>query len=125
MSEDYPKLPTSNKPSEVQTLGILTLISGIINILAGLGLTATVVIGTIGIGLICVPLTILPTIFGVFEILYAAKLLGEDAQSAGPSQSIAIVEIAMILFGNVISMAVGIVALVIYNNPNVRGYFGR
>lgn len=125
MDADYSNLSQKQKPSEVQTIGILTLISGIINILGGLGLTIAIVIGTIGIGIICAPLTILPTIVGIFEVIYASKLLSDDAWKMNPPKLIAILQICMIIYGNVISLAIGIVALVLYDKPHVKEYFSR
>jgi hypothetical protein len=71
------------------------------------------------------PITILPTILGIFEIIYAAKLLSAQPQPVQPSQSIAAFEIACFLFGNVFSMVVGILALVFYNDVAVKNYFAQ
>jgi hypothetical protein len=70
-------------------------------------------------------LAILPTILGVFEIIYASKLLSDPPQPVQPSQTIAILEILCILAGNVFSMIVGILSLVFYNDPAVKDYFAR
>jgi hypothetical protein len=115
----------SQKPGMVQALSIMTLINGILNIMWGLGLTATVVISTVGIGLLCSPVTILPSVLGIFEILYAVKLMANPPQPVKPSQAIAIMEICAILFINVPSTVVGILALVFYNDANVKAYFAR
>jgi hypothetical protein len=68
---------------------------------------------------------ILPTVLGVFEIIYAAKLMSNPPQAMQPSTSIAIFEIISILYGNVFAMVVGILALVFYNDQIVRDYFAR
>lgn len=117
--------PTSDKPGMFTGLAIATLISGILNILLGLGLTVAIVLGTIGIGIICAPLTILPTILGIFEIIYAIKLLANPPQPVQPSQAIAIMEICCVLFGGAIQAGVGIFALVAFNDPSVKAYFAR
>jgi hypothetical protein len=77
------------------------------------------------VGFVCVPITILPTVLGIFEILYAAKLFSNPAQPVQPSTNIAVLEIACILTGNVFSMAVGILSLVFYGDIMVRDYFAR
>ena len=77
------------------------------------------------VGVICTPLTILPTILGVFEIIYAAKLFSNPPQPVLPSTNIAVFEIACVITGNVFSMAVGILSLVFYNAAVVREYFAR
>lgn len=116
---------SSEKPGMVTGLFIATLISGILNVLLGLGLTAAIVLGTIGLGIVCAPVTILPTVLGIFEILYAVKLMANPPQPVQPSQAIAILEICSILFGGVIQTGVGIFALVAYSDATVRAYFAR
>ena len=117
--------PTSEKPGMFTGLSIATLVSGILNVLLGLGWTAAIVLGTIGIGIICAPITILPTILGIFEIIYATKLLANPPQPVQPSQAIAIMEICTILFGGAIQAGVGIFALVAFNDPAVKAYFAK
>ena len=116
--------PVANpKPGTVTAIGVMTLVNGILNILWTLGLTVTVVLGSFGIGLLCVPVTILPLVLGIFEIIYAARLLSNPPGPTQPSQAIAIMEICCILVGNVFSLVVGILALVFYNQPEVQSYF--
>ncbi|HEY3474021.1 MAG TPA: hypothetical protein VGK56_05380, partial [Anaerolineales bacterium] len=103
----------------------MTLASGIVNLFWGLGLTLTIVLGTIGFGLVCAPLTILPTILGIFEVIYATKLLGNPPPAMQPSTTIAILEIVSILAGNLFSVVVGILALIFYNDITVKDYFAR
>lgn len=113
------------KPGMVTTLGVMTLVSGILNILTGLGITFAVAVSTLGIGLLCAPITFLPGILGVFEVLYALKILANPPTPVQFSQTIAILEILTILVGNVVALIVGILALVFYNDPLVRDYFER
>ncbi len=127
MTETTP--PSTNfspRPGMVTTLAALTLTSGIINVFFALGITGLLIIGTLGIGLfICAPFTILPAILGVFEIIYGARLLSEAAYPPRPNPVIAYLEIATIIYANVVGLAVGIIALVIYNDENVKAYFAR
>lgn len=114
---------TVDKPGMVQAVAIMTLVNGILNILWGSGATLGMIAG---IATIClVPVTILPLILGIFEILYAVKLMSNPPQPVRPSQAIAIMEICCILVGNVISLVIGILALVFYNDPAVKAYFAR
>jgi hypothetical protein len=110
-------------PSLVKTVAILTLVNGIVNIFWGLvaaaGVLSTVVLACL------VGFAILPTVLGVFEVVYAAKLLAEPIQPIRPSRSIAVLEILCLLAGNVFSMVVGILSLVFYNDPQVVGFFAR
>ncbi len=115
---------TSNqKPGLLIAITWMTLISGIINLFWGFVASATA-LGTI-IGVVCLPITILPTILGVFEIIYAAKLLSVQPEPVKPSQSIAIFEILTLFLGNAFSMVAGILALIFYNDQSVKEYFAR
>jgi hypothetical protein len=113
------------KPGMVTTIGVFTLVNGILNILWSAGVTISIVIGTIGVGLLCAPVTILPLVLGIFEIIYGTRLLSTPPQPTKPSQTVAVLEICCILVGNVVSLAVGILALVFYGQPEVRDYFAR
>lgn len=111
------------RPGKVSAIGIMTIVSGVINVLWGLIVTFTGVVATLGIGLICAPLTILPTVLGIFEIIYGIRVLANPPQPLRPSTIIAIFEIVAVITGNVISAAVGIAALILYNDDEVKLYF--
>jgi hypothetical protein len=111
------------KPTLVNAIAWMTLASGIVNLFWGVIASGTA-LATI-VGIFCTPLTILPTILGVFEIIYAAKLFSNPAQPVQPSTNIAVFEIACVVTGNVFSMAVGILSLVFYNDLVVKEYFAR
>lgn len=112
---------TEQKPGLFTAIAVMTLTSGIINLFWGFVASATA-LGTI-IGVICLPITILPTILGIFEIIYAAKLLSAQPQPVQPSPSIAAFQIVTVLMGNVFSMVVGILVLIFYNDLTVKEYF--
>lgn len=114
---------TQQKPTLIQVIAWMTLVSGVVNLFWGFAASGTA-LATI-VGVICTPLTILPAILGVFELIYAAKLFSTPPQSVKPSTNIAVFEIAAVLAGNVFSMAVGILALVFYNDAEVKNYFAR
>ncbi|NJN80203.1 MAG: hypothetical protein HC797_06900 [Anaerolineales bacterium] len=82
---------TEQKPGLVTAIAVMTLVSGIINLFWGFVASATA-LGTI-VGVVCLPITILPTILGVFEIIYAAKLLSTQPQPVQPSTSLAVFQI--------------------------------
>ncbi len=109
----------TQKPTLINAIAWMTLASGIVNIFMGMAALSTF------IGFICAPFSVLPIIFGVFEIVYAAKLFSNQPQTLQPSTNIAIFEIACVLFGNVFSMVVGILSLVFYNDAIVKEYFAR
>ena len=111
----------NQRPNLITAIAVMTLLSGVVNIFWGLVASLTV-LATI-VGVVCTPITILPTILGVFEIIYAAKLLGNPPQPVRPSLTLAWLEVACILVGNAFSMIVGILALVFYNDLIVKAYF--
>jgi hypothetical protein len=118
-----PQFTNQPKPTFVNVIAWMTLASGVVNLFWGLGLSLTGHLSIIGI--ICIPFMLLPTILGVFEIIYAAKLMSNPPQTAQPSTTIAILEIVCALVGNFFSVVVGILALVFYNDMTVRDYFAR
>ncbi|GAB4497676.1 MAG: hypothetical protein OHK003_07060 [Anaerolineales bacterium] len=111
------------KPGLVLAIAWMTLASGIINLFWGFVASATA-LGTI-IGVVCLPITILPTILGIFEIIFAAKLLSAQPQPVQPSTAIAVFEILTFWMGNIFSMIVGILVLIFYNDLTVKDYFAR
>ncbi len=107
----------------VHVIAWMTLASGIVNLFWGIGASGTALATVLGV--ICIPITILPTILGIFEIIYAAKLMSNPPQPIQPSTNIAILEIVCILLANIFAVVVGILALVFYNDLAVKEYFAR
>jgi hypothetical protein len=118
-----PRFANQQNPTLVNVIAWMTLASGIVNLFWGI-IASLTALATI-VGIVCIPFTILPTILGVFEIIYAAKLLSNPPQPVLPSTNIAVLEIVTILVGNLFSMVVGILALVFYNDLVVKDYFAR
>ena len=116
-------IPPQIKSQKVQVIAVLMLISGIINVLIGLGLVAGLALSLVLI--CCSPVGLLPMALGIFELVYAIRLLssGTEPQSYATMQVIAILEIVSILAGNFISLVIGIVNLVMLNDPEVRPSF--
>lgn len=113
----------TTKPTLVHIIAWTTLASGIVNLFWGFAASATAIATLVGV--VCVPLTILPTVLGVFELIYSAKLFSNPPQALKPSTNIAVLEIACVLTGNLFAMAVGILSLVFYNDNDVKDYFAR
>lgn len=114
---------SDQKPGLYTTIAAMTLASGIINLFWGFIASATVLSTVIGV--ICLPITILPTILGAFEIIYAAKLLSSQPQPVKPSPSIAAFQISTFVYGNIFSAVVGILNLIFFNDQSVKDYFAR
>ena len=111
------------KPGKVQSLSILIIISGVLNILGGGFLAILIIIGTLGIGLLCAPVLILPMLLGAAEVIHGIQMLADPPRIKEPSQVIAILEICCILFGNVFAVIVGVINLVFSNDQEVKQYF--
>lgn len=109
------------KPTLINVIAWMTLASGIVNLFWGIAASGAM-LATI-VGVICTPITILPTILGIFEIIYAAKLMSNPPQQIQPSTNLAILEIVCVIVGNLFAVVVGILALVFYNDLTVKDYF--
>jgi len=123
-----PMPPGGSKPGKVQTIAILTLVSGISNIIWMVFMGGSLFLSglaTLGITCLFIPLVIPPIVLGIYEILYATKLLANPVKPVKPSQTIAILEIICIMTGNAIPLAAGILALVFYSQEEVKEYFYR
>ncbi|MBM3125195.1 MAG: hypothetical protein FJZ87_08990 [Chloroflexi bacterium] len=109
------------KPGLYTAIAVMTLTSGIINLFWGF-IASVTALSTI-VGVICLPLTILPTVLGIFEIIYAAKLFSDQLQPVQPSPSMAVFQILAFVYGNIFSMVVGILNLIFFNDQAVKEYF--
>jgi hypothetical protein len=118
-----PMLVAAPKPGKVQTVAVLTLISGLTNILWPIILYTITSLATVFVGCLFLPFFLPPMVLGIFEIIYAARILPDPIKPAKPSQTIAILEIISLLTGNLVSAAAGIVALVLYSDPEVKTFF--
>ncbi len=113
----------NEKPGLLTAIAAMTLASGILNLFWGFVASATA-LGTL-VGVVCLPITILPTLLGIFEIIYAAKMLSNQPQPAQASPSIAVFQILTFMYGNIFSMVVGILNLIFFNDQSVKEYFAR
>lgn len=122
---DFTYSPTiPRKPGALTAVGVMTLLNGLFNIAYGLTLTFGFAVTIVG--LVCTPLTILPTILGIFETFYAIRLLKNPLpRGTRPSQALAIWQIIAVVTGNLFSPVVGILALVFYSDTNVAAYFAE
>jgi hypothetical protein len=115
------------KPEKLNYIGIGMLISGILNVIAGCTWTLVIVLGTLGLGLLCAPLVLIPAAIGGYEIYYALKIVRQPMQPIDPQrmQYIAIAEIASFLWGNIITAAVGVGVLIFLNDPEVQDFIAN
>lgn len=107
-------------PGKVQAISIIMLVNGILNVLAGLSITGAAILSIIGV--LCLPVAVLPLVLGIFEVIYAARLLSNKPVEAKTIKTLAILEIANILYANVLSVVAGILNLVFLDDPQVKTY---
>jgi hypothetical protein len=109
------------KPGKVQAIAIMCLVDGILNILYGGGLTVGFLAGMVTA--CCTPLGLYPIVLGILEIIEATKLLADPIRTDRPARWLAVMQIVNIISGDVISLVVGILSLVFYNEPEVVAYY--
>jgi DNA-directed RNA polymerase subunit RPC12/RpoP len=106
----------SRKPGEVAAIG---------GMLLGGGIVALVMAGIVGLSACCLwPVSWLSLVWGILAIIRGSQMLGRD-DLQGPPRVLLILQIVLILNGDVINCVLGIVGLVLLNNPAVRGYYER
>lgn len=114
----------ANKPAKLKTVGILTLIDGILNIIWGsLALLSVFAFNFYGCiqGPLCITL-------GIFEVIIGPKLMAEPVQVKKPPTALAICQIVNIINVNLLGLilfpvVVGIMSLVSFSDPEVKRYF--
>jgi hypothetical protein len=111
------------KPQKVQIIGILMIVSGAVNITLALGLMLGFALSVIL--LCCAPLGALPLALGLLEVIYGIRLVGsgQEPVTERTLQTIAILEIITFVAGNLVSCIIGIVNLVLLNEPDVTAHF--
>jgi hypothetical protein len=110
-------------PTQIQTIGILHLIGGIMNLIAGASWTLAGFLNgllTFGIGCVfCLPAFITIPV-GIFELLSGIKHLSSDHRGLKEPKTVAIAEIVSGLGCSMISMIMGIVTLTMLNDPRSK-----
>ena len=109
------------KPGYVQAIAIMCLMDGILNVLVGVGLVVGLLCSVLFA--CCAPLGVYPLVLGILEIVYASQMLAEPVCAARPARYLAIMQIVNIVCSGVISMVIGILSLVFYNDAKVKEYF--
>jgi hypothetical protein len=124
METPTPALPQP-RPQKVETIGILMLVSGALNVMAGLGIVIGFALSIVL--LCCIPVAALPLALGVFEVVYGLRLVGSGQEPVRRDtlQTVAILEVASILGSNIISFIAGIINLVLLSDSEVTGYFQK
>lgn len=114
---------TTVKPPRVQGMEIMLLLSGVLNIITGLGFVCGALVSIIGV--ICLPVVILPVILGVYEVVYASRLMNHRPVNPQDIKTLAVFEIGTIVYGNAISLVVGILNLIFIDDKPVVEYLNQ
>ena len=117
--------PLAAKPAKVQAIAIMSLVSGILNCVGGLGwLMAGLFMFLIGVVFTIIPAAYL-LVVGILDIVYASNLMGASTAPVRPARHLAILNIVSIIFLNLIPCALGIANLVFYGDEETQRFFGN
>jgi len=115
--------PPASKPGKVQAIAIMSLVSGVLNCVGGLGwLVFGLCLFLVGVILTIIPAAYL-VVVGVLDVIYASKLMGASSVSVQPARHLAVLNIVSIIFLNVIPCVLGIVNLVFYGDEETERFF--
>lgn len=126
--DDRPRRSRQQKPGQVQAVGIMMLVGSIMSLLYALGIIIyilAVAAATLGVGLLCClwPGIYVAAVFGILGLIRGINMLNQDDQ--GPPRTLAILQIICVVNGDIINCVLGIVSLVMLNDPQVRAYYRR
>ena len=107
---------TGQKPGQIQAVAIMMLVGGILGVLTFLGWAATC------FGLVW-PGVYFELVVAILLIVRGSNMLNRDDQ--GPPRTLAILQIICIVNLDVINCVLGIVSLVMLNDPQVQAYYRK
>jgi len=117
---DRPRRKRYEKPGQVQAVGIMMLVGGILGVLTALGLG----IAAIPTVICCFwPGIYFEAVVAVLFIIRGVNMLNQDDQ--GPPRTLAILQIICICNGDVVNCVLGIVSIIMLNDPNVEEYYRK
>lgn len=109
------------KPGLLEASAILNILSGVVHLCGFVVLTIALVATCIGC--ILLPLAFLPLLMGLYEIRYGLRLLANPAGVFEANRPLAIVQICLILCGNVVAFSTGLLSLIAYSDERCLRYF--
>jgi hypothetical protein len=121
-------------PDKYRTVGVLYAVAGLVNIMVGwfvgymiwgVGCGTCLLIATLGLcplGYFCGFISFLLIPLGVLELTIGFLVLGNPESVKGMVGYLPLFEIPAFLFGGIVSPVMGVVALVMLRDPEVRGY---
>jgi len=129
--DDRPRRRSGQKPSQIQAVGVMMLIGGILGILAGLSMIGYFgLIGMFGVaaggpGCLCClwPGMYLELVWGILAVIRGVNMMNRDDQ--GPPKTLLILQIICIINGDIVNCVLGIVGLVMLGDEQVQKYYRR
>jgi hypothetical protein len=117
---DRPRRKKNVKPGQVQAVAIMMLVGGILGLLTVLGLG----IAAIPTVVCCFwPGLYYEAVVAILFIIRGVNMLNPDDQ--GPPRTLAILQIICICNGDVINCVLGIVSIIMLNDPTVEEYYRK
>jgi hypothetical protein len=116
--DDRPRRKKNVKPGQVQAVAIMMLVGGILGLLTALGIG-------VGSGFVCClwPGLYFELVVSILLIIRAVNMLNQDDQ--GPPRTLAILQVIFIVNGDVINCVLGIVSIIMLNDPHVNEYYRK
>ncbi|OWK36161.1 hypothetical protein [Fimbriiglobus ruber] len=106
----------NRKPGAISAIGGMLLGGGIYALIHDVG---------VGAGTCCLwPGIYLSLVWAILAIVRGSAMLGQDDRG-GPPKTLAILQIVLIINGDVVNMILGIIALTQLNTPEAQDYFER
>lgn len=113
--DEYDRPKKRPRPGQVQAVAIMMLVGGILGLINAL---------VIALATICLwPGIYYEIVVCILMIIRAANMLGPDDR--GPPRTLAILQIICIANGDVINCVLGIVSIIMLNDPHVEEYYRR
>ena len=100
-----------SKPGQITAIAVLCLVSGILDCL-----------GFVTVFMLW-PGGLYSLVVGIFELIYAAKILSDPVRTSRPSTAVAVLQIVNIINCSGLAVVTGILSLVFYSDPRVKSYF--
>ena len=113
LTEGMPPAARKGPPGKLQAIGIMTLVGGILALLACFGIALATLF-------IYIP-WIYSLVLGIMAIMKGSQMLGSNpAPAFASARTIAIMQIVNIINCDMLNLTLGIITLVFLNDPEVR-----
>ncbi len=112
---DRPRKKKNVKPGQVQAIAIMMLVGGILGLINALAIAAVSV---------CLwPGVYYAIVVCILLIIRASNMLGPDDK--GPPRTLAILQIICIVNGDIPNLVLGIISIILLNDPTVSEYYRK